>query len=157
LFKGSGALPVKHLDWRGVALHGPVVDRVLGDQGERVERYPLPEDDVFCHGVRLHLGLHLDVKYLEGFLRLDACLALEGYDFGSGVHDGALRRDGPPDGVGSVSHVDDDHLGGVADLLPDADELVALHGERRERDVRHVDAHIGQLQPVQNRKFIIVR
>lgn len=45
-----------------------MVDRHLGDQREGVQGDPLPEHDVFRHGVRLHLGLHLDVEDLERLL-----------------------------------------------------------------------------------------
>ena len=51
-----------------VALHGPVVDRGLGHQGQSVQGYPLPEYHVLCHRVRLHLRLHLDVEDLQGLL-----------------------------------------------------------------------------------------
>lgn len=70
----------------------------------------------------------------------------KGDDLGGRIHDGALGGDGAADGVVGVRHVDDDHLRGLAHLLPDADELVALHGEGGKRDVRHVDAHIGKLE-----------
>ena len=97
-------MPVKDLDWLGVPLHAPVIHRGFGHQGDHVLRYPLPEDHIVDHRVRLHLGLHLDVEYLQRLLRL------ESDDFAGGVHDGGVCADGPPDGVGGVGHVDDDHL-----------------------------------------------
>lgn len=113
--------------------------------------------------MRLHFGLHFYVENLESFLRLDACLAYKKYrlpqtygvpclltfesdDLGGRVHDCAFGGDGSADRVAGVRHVDDDHLGGVADLLADAYELVTLHGESGEGDVRHVDADICELK-----------
>lgn len=95
--------------------------------------------------MRLHLGLHLNVEDLQGFLRLDAGFTLESDDFRCWVHDGALGCNRPTDGVGRIGHVDDDHLRCLADLLAHADEFIALHRERRERDVRQVDADICEL------------
>ena len=37
-------------------------------------------------------------------------LTFESNDFAGRVHDGAVGADRPPDGVGGVGHVDDDHL-----------------------------------------------
>ena len=61
-------VPVKDLLRRRVTLHAPVKDRGLGHQSDGVQRDPLPEDDVVGHYVGLHLGLHLDVENLQGFL-----------------------------------------------------------------------------------------
>ena len=58
----------------------------------------------------LHLRLHLDVEDLESFL------GLESDHLAGGVHDGGVGADGPPDGVGGVGHVDNDHLVVVGDL-----------------------------------------
>ena len=48
----------------GLTLYGPVVYRGLGNQGNRLEVDPLPEDHFICHCVCLHLALHLNVEYL---------------------------------------------------------------------------------------------
>ena len=133
-------MSVEDFGWLAVTLHGPVVDGGLRHQGDHVLGDPLPEDDVIRHRVRLHLGLHLDIEYLQRLLRL------ESDDFAGGVHDGGVCADGPPDGVGGVRHVDDDHLGGLRHLLPHADELVALHREGVEPDVRGVDPDICELK-----------
>ena len=42
------------------------------------------------------------------------------------------------------------YLGGLPDLLPDADELVGLHREGVEPDVGRIDAHIGQLKYIRH-------
>ena len=61
-------MPVKDLDWLGVPLHAPVIHRGFGHQGDHILRYPLPEDHIVDHRVRLHLGLHLDVEDLKSLL-----------------------------------------------------------------------------------------
>lgn len=58
-------MAVEDFDWLRVALHAPVVDGVVRDQGYCVERDPLPEGHVVSHGVSLHLALHLDVENLQ--------------------------------------------------------------------------------------------
>lgn len=133
-------MALEHLDGLRVALHRPVEDARLGDQRERVERDPLPEHNVLGHCVRLHLRLHLDVEDLQGFLRL------QGDDFAGRVHDGRVGADGPPDRVRRVTHVDDDDLRGLADLLADADELVGLHRQVTEGDRRRLDADSRELK-----------
>lgn len=67
-------------------------------------------------------------------------------DFAGRIHDGTVGRDGPPDWVGGVGHVDDHHLVLLPHLLPDADELVWLHGEVAEPNVGWVHAHVLQLE-----------
>ena len=47
-------------------------------------------------------------------------LTLQGDNFARRVHDGGVGGDRPPDRVGRVGHVDDDHLGSLAHLLPHA-------------------------------------
>ena len=42
--------------------------------------------------------------------------------------------------------IDDDHLVVVGHLLPDADELVTLHGEGVEANVGGLDPDIGELK-----------
>lgn len=61
----QAGVTVEDFDWLRVALHAPVVDGVVCDQGDRVERDPLPEGHVVSHGVSLHLALHLDVENLQ--------------------------------------------------------------------------------------------
>lgn len=70
----------------------------------------------------------------------------QGDDFAGGVHDGAVSGDGPADGVGRVGHVDDDHLGLLAHLLTDADELVRLHRQRAEANVGRIYPQILELK-----------
>lgn len=67
-------------------------------------------------------------------------------DFGSGVHDGAVCRDRPADGRVGVGHVYDHHLVLLAHLLPDADELVRLHGQVAETNVSRVHPQVLQLK-----------
>ena len=67
-------------------------------------------------------------------------------DLAGGVHDRRVGRDGPPDGVGAVVHVDNHHLGRVAHRLPHADVLVRLHGEGAEPNVGRIDSHILELK-----------
>ena len=69
LATGQTGMSVEDLDGSGVALHGPMEDARLRHEGDRVQRDPLPEDNVVRHRVRLHLRLHLDVENLEGLLR----------------------------------------------------------------------------------------
>lgn len=73
-------------------------------------------------------------------------VTFQGDDFAGWIHDGAVSRDGPPDGVGGVGHVHDHHLVLIADFFSDADELVRLHGEIAEPDVSRVHAHVLQLK-----------
>ena len=103
-------MTVEDLRRGGVALHAPVEHGGLRHQGDHVLRDPLPEDHVVRHGVGLHLGLHLNVEDLQGFL------GLQSDDLAGGVHDGAVSADGSSDGVGGVGHVDNDHLVVVGDL-----------------------------------------
>ena len=49
--------------------HGPMVAGSVCDQTNDVDRNPLPEDDLFSHGVGLHLVLHLNVEDLQCFPR----------------------------------------------------------------------------------------
>ena len=56
-------------------------------------------------------------------------LTFQRNNFTGRVHDGRVSRDGPSDGIGRVVQVNDDHLRLVPNLLPDADELVRLHGQ----------------------------
>ena len=117
----------------------------------QIETDPLPEDDVFCHDVRLHLALHLDVEDLESFLSLQRD-HLRGW-----VHDGRVGRDGATDGVGGVGHIDDDHLVRLAHFLADTDELVRLHGEAVKADIGRADADIGELvEEGGNKKNVLV-
>lgn len=69
----------------------------------------------------------------------------ESNDFGGRVHDGRVCSDGTADGVGWVRQVDNDHLGSVPNLLPHADKLVRLHGERGEPNLLHVNANVLEL------------
>ncbi len=131
---------LKDLGRRRVALHRPVEDGLLGDEGDRLDVDPLPEDDVLRHRVRLHHRLHLDVEDLQRARRLQ-CDHLR-----RGVHDGGVGADRPADRRLRVGHVDDHHLGGLPLLLADADELVALHGEHVEANARLVDPDLGQLK-----------
>ena len=73
----------------------------------------------------------------------------EGDDLAGWVHDGTVSRDGSPDGVCRVGHVHDDHLVLVAHFLPDADELVRLHGQVAEPDVGRVHPQVLQLEEAQ--------
>ena len=40
-------------------------DGVFGDKPDGVDRDPLPEDDILGQVVCLHLGLHLNIEYLQ--------------------------------------------------------------------------------------------
>lgn len=51
-------------------------------------------------------------------------LTFKGNNFAGRVHDGAVCRDRPADGIVGVGHVDDDDLGLLTHFLSDADELV---------------------------------
>ena len=61
-------MSVKDLCRLGVSFHGPVVHRGLCHQGYHVLRDPLPEYDIICHCVGLHLGLHLNIEDLQSLL-----------------------------------------------------------------------------------------
>jgi len=59
-------MPVKHLLWRGSRVgHGPVKDGSFRHDSDDAVRYPLPKDDVLSIGVRLDLGLGLNIEYLQ--------------------------------------------------------------------------------------------
>lgn len=60
-------MSVEHFDRLGISFHAPMIDGVIGHQGDGVKRDPLPESDIISHGVGFHLTLHLDVKDLKGF------------------------------------------------------------------------------------------
>ena len=53
-------------------------------------------------------------------------LTLQSEDFLVGVHDGRVGSDRPTDDIVSLGQVDDDDLVLSPDLLPDANEAVAL-------------------------------
>lgn len=72
-------------------------------------------------------------------------LTFQSDDFAGGVHDGAVCRDGPPDGIVGVGHVDNDHLRLLAHLLSYADELVGLHGQGAKPNVGWVDSQVLEL------------
>ena len=79
-------------------------------------------------------------------------LTFQGDDFAGGVHDGTVGRDRPPDWVGGVGHVHNHHLVLLAHLLPDADELVRLHGQIAEPNVGRVHPHVLQLETIKQHK-----
>ena len=87
----------------------------------------------------LHLALHLNVKNLECFL------GRQSNDLRRRVHDGRIGRDGPPDWVHGVGHVDDDYLVVFSNLFTDANKFVGLHGEGVEADIGRTDPDIGEL------------
>lgn len=70
----------------------------------------------------------------------------EGDDLAGRVHDGTVSRDGTSAGVIGVGHVYDHHLVLLAHLLPDADELVRLHGQVAEPDVGRIHPQVLQLK-----------
>lgn len=80
--------------------------------------------------------------------RCDICRrhTFEGDDFAGGVHDGAVGRDRPPDGIGGVGHVHDHHLVLLTHLLADADELIRLHCQIAEANVGWVYTQVLQLK-----------
>lgn len=80
---------------------------------------------------------------------IKGAVTFQGDDFAGRVHDGAVGRDRPPDRVGGVRHVHNHHLVLIADLFPDADKLVWLHGEVAEPDVGRVHTHVLQLERIQ--------
>ena len=58
------------------------------------------------------------------------------------MHDGRVGHNGISNRVGRVGEVDDDQRGGLAHFLSHTNELVRLHGQRAESDVRHIDARV---------------
>lgn len=68
------------------------------------------------------------------------CLTFKCNDLAGRIHDGAVSWDGPADRCIGVRHVNDHHLSLLADLLPDTDELIRLHGQGAE-------AYIGRIDP----------
>jgi len=135
----EAGVSVKNLDRLRVSLHAPVVDGRFRHQGNKIQADPLPKNNVFGHDVSFHFAFHFDVKNLQRFLRL------ERDHFRRRIHDGRVRRDGAPNGVHRVGHVDDDNLVGVPDLLSDTDEFVRLHGEAVEANIGGADPDISQL------------
>lgn len=67
LAASEAGVAIKHLHGLGLALHAPVVNCIICHKGNSVQRDPLPEGDIVCHGVSLHLALHFDVKDLQRF------------------------------------------------------------------------------------------
>lgn len=126
---------VTYLDGRLGAVEVPVEDCALGDDAERLDVEPFPEDNLLVHEMRLELLLARDVEHLElpaGLKRKDLLL---------GMHDGAVGRDGPAnDGIG-VREVDDDNVG----LVTDTDERVGLERKRLEGDGSRLDAERREL------------
>ena len=103
---------VEHLGGRGVALHGPVEHRGVRHDAQHRGPDPGPEHHALGHLVRLHLALHLDVEDLQVILRRARDGRLQGDHLRHGVHQRAVRGDGPArgrfeggkrDAVGSVS------------------------------------------------------
>ena len=103
--------------------HVPVEHGRIGDEAQRVNADPLPEQHVFAHGVRLDLGLGAQVEDLQRPLR-----RLERDNLPVPVHDGAVGLDGPAHDVAMVFEVDDDDfgLGFFAGFLTDANEIVGF-------------------------------
>lgn len=58
-------MPIKYFGRLGIPLHAPVIDGRIRHQGNSVYWYPLPEHDLLCHGVSLHLALHLNIENLQ--------------------------------------------------------------------------------------------
>ena len=105
----------------------------------------------------------LDVCLRDIIVRRNS-LTLQRDNFARRVHDGGVGGDRPPDRVGRVGHVDDDHLRSLAHLLPHANVpgkrgiienlvdltrvhlLVRLHGEGVEPNVCWSDPHICKLE-----------
>ncbi len=139
---------LKDLGRRRVALHRPVEDGLLGDQGNGLDVDPLPEDNVLRHIVRLPRQVNL----VEGSLQREGVFQPQGDQLRPGVHDDGVGADRQADQRLRVGHVDDHHLGGLLLLLADADELVALHGERVGADARLVDPNLGQLRKGEREK-----
>lgn len=133
-------MSLKHLDGLRVAFHGPMVHRCLGHQGQRVQRDPLPEDHILSHCVSLHLALHLNVKDLQSFLRLECD------HFASWIHDCRVSADGASNWIGGVAHVNDNNLRRFAHFLANADEFIRLHGEVAEGDGSGLNADICKLK-----------
>lgn len=73
-------------------------------------------------------------------------LTFKGNNFAGRVHDGAVCRDGPADGIVGVCHINDDNLGLLTHFLPYADELVGLHGQSAESNVGWVDSQVLELR-----------
>ena len=85
------------------------------------------------------------ISYLD-LSRIHYWLTFQSNNFAGRVHDSGVCRDGPPDGIGSVVHINDNDLCGVSNLLSHTDEFVRLHGECGEADVCCIDAHILELK-----------
>lgn len=75
-------------------------------------------------------------------------VTFEGNDLAGWVHDGGVSWDWPPDGIAAVSHVYDNHLWAVPNLLPHTDKLVWLHGQCAEADVGGIDPNVLELKSV---------
>lgn len=74
------------------------------------------------------------------------CHTFKCNDLAGWIHDGAVGRDGPADRCIGVSHINDHHLSLLADLLPDTDELIRLHGEGAEAYVGWIDPQVLELR-----------
>lgn len=51
--------------FNNLTLHAPVINTCVSDKSYSVHRNPFPEYHIFCHCVRFHLALHLNVEYLK--------------------------------------------------------------------------------------------
>ena len=73
-------------------------------------------------------------------------LTFEGYNFTGGVHDGRIGRDWPSDRILDIVEIQNNHLGRIPHLLPDAYKFVGFHSEGAEPDVCGIDPHILELK-----------
>lgn len=73
-------------------------------------------------------------------------LTFKGDNFAGRIHDGAVCRDGPADGIVGVGHIYDDNLGLLTYFLPYTDELVRLHRQSTESNVGWVDPQVLELR-----------
>lgn len=69
-------------------------------------------------------------------------------DLAGRVHDCAVSRNWPANGVAGIIHVNDDHLGLFPYLLPYADEFVRLHSQSAEANVGWINAQVLELEHI---------
>jgi hypothetical protein len=131
---------VKHLFGRRVAVHRPVVDGRVRDDGDRVLVEPPPEDNVASHGDLLHVGLHLEVANDE------LVAGAETNHLGRRVHDGAVDRVIYIRQLGGRLGREIDDLDLARRLVADHDGLLALDGHVAELECVGGHSQLRELQ-----------
>lgn len=66
-------------------------------------------------------------------------------DFTSWIHNCGIGGYRSSDGIGRVIHIDNDHLGSIANLFSHTNEFIGLHGKRIKADITGVNSYSCKL------------